>query len=211
MATFQQGWQPRKPMMAQEEGQEAPSTEQDAYQRRPISAVNSIQGSMPFINESDVVPGEPLGKEAFSPEIQSILAEQINPEDIEIKPDGAPFLPEIRYRKVLLRAFGPGGWCMIPRGPHSQSGPILSREYALYCHGRFVSQARGSTTIAGFSNAALASEAVRSNALMRCCKDLGIASELWDNAYANNWKEVYANKKTVTDQSGRMKVFWSKK
>jgi hypothetical protein len=143
--------------------------------------------------------------------VQSILAEPVNPEEVEIKPDGICYLPEMRYRKTLLRAFGPGGWCIVPRGPHSQNGNVLSREYALVCQGRFVAQARGSTTIASFSNAALASEAVRSNALMRCCKDLGIASELWDNSYTAAWKENYGLKRSITDASGRSKILWSKR
>ena len=31
-----------------------------------------------------------------------------------------------------------------------------------------------------------AMEAAKSNALMRCCKDLGVASELWDPQVNNN-------------------------
>ena len=41
-----------------------------------------------------------------------------------------------------------------------------------------------------------AAEGCKSNALMRCCKDLGIASELWDPRYirkfiGQNGKEVW--------------------
>jgi hypothetical protein len=187
--------------------------EKPAYQKQ--SNAPSSQPQVPFPEElqqnfedSSFVS---VASEPFSTEIGQILAEPINPDDVEIKPDGVCYLPEIKYRKTLLRAFGPGGFCMVPKGPHSLNGTVLSREYALLCHGRFVSQARGSTTIATFSNPALASEAVRSNALMRCCKDLGIASELWDSAFINAWKDNYAIKRTVTDPAGRMKVLWSKK
>jgi hypothetical protein len=175
--------------------------------RRP-----AVEGILPFPEDSAQF-SEPLSlaHEPFSQEVRTVLTEPINPEEVEIKPDGVCYLPEVRYRKTLLRAFGPGGWCMVPRGPHCQNGPVLSREYALLCHGRFVAQARGSTTIASFSNAALASEAVKSNALMRCCKDLGIASELWDAPFVQAWKENFALKRTVTDQHGRAKQFWSKK
>ena len=37
-----------------------------------------------------------------------------------------------------------------------------------------------------------ATEAVKSNALMRCCKDLGIASELWDPRFIREFKAQYA-------------------
>lgn len=47
-----------------------------------------------------------------------------------------------------------------------------------------------------FTSAALsvgmAEESAKSNALMRCCKDLGIASELWDPSFILQWKEKYA-------------------
>ena len=41
-----------------------------------------------------------------------------------------------------------------------------------------------------------ASEGCKSNALMRCCKDLGVASELWDPRFirefkATNTREVF--------------------
>ena len=59
---------------------------------------------------------------------------------------------------------------------------MVAREYALYCEGRFVSQSLGEHTFFGKSNQHYgnACEAAKSSALRRCCKDLGISSELWD-------------------------------
>lgn len=56
------------------------------------------------------------------------------------------------------------------------------REYALFCLGRFVAQTVGEHTFYSSNNMVYgkAMEAAKSNALMRCCKDLGVASELWD-------------------------------
>lgn len=122
--------------------------------------------------------------------------------------DGLLYLPEIKYRRILNQAFGPGGkelfildttissigaftitlcvaifsilgWGLAPRSEHSISPKNISREYALICRGRFVSTARGEQDYFDISNLATASEGCKSNALMRCCKDLGIASELW--------------------------------
>ena len=64
----------------------------------------------------------------------------------------------------------------------TERSQLLTREYALYCHGRFVSQAMGEHSYFSKSNIQYgkACEAAKSNALMRCCKDLGVASELWD-------------------------------
>jgi len=44
---------------------------------------------------------------------------------------------------------------------------------------RLVAVARGEQEYFDPSGIATATEACKSNALMRCCKDLGIASELW--------------------------------
>lgn len=48
---------------------------------------------------------------------------------------------------------------------------------------RFASQAQGENTYFGPDTLPAAVEGCKSNALMRCCKDLGIASELWDPHY----------------------------
>lgn len=149
---------------------------------------------------------------AFSQEISSILSEPVDEQLIEIKPDGSCYLPEVHYRKTLNKAFGLGGWSLIPRGPHSIQGNVLSREYALFANGRYISQARGHTTITGnFQNPAMCTESVRSNSLMRCCKDLGIASDLWDNSITAQWKARFAIRKSVTDYQGRSKNIWEKK
>jgi hypothetical protein len=148
----------------------------------------------------------------FPPEMCSVLQEPIDDQLIEIKPDGNCYLPEVRYRKILNNAFGIGGWSLLPRGPHSLQGNVLSREYALFAIGKYVSQARGHTTISGsFQNPAMCTESVRSNSLMRCCKDLGIASVLWDNSFISQWKSKFAIRKSVTDYQGRNKYVWEKK
>lgn len=76
--------------------------------------------------------------------------------------------------------------CQLVRSPPLQNevegAQLITREYGLYCSGRFVAQAMGEHTFYSKSNLAYgkACESAKSNALMRCCKDLGIASELWD-------------------------------
>ncbi len=148
----------------------------------------------------------------FSSEIIAALSEPVDEELIEIKPDGSCYLPEVQYRRILNKAFGIGGWSLIPRSPHSIQGNVLSREYALFALGKYISQARGHTTMTGsFQNPALCTEAVRSNALMRCCKDLGVAASLWDNQLMSQWKNRFANRKSVTDYQGRSKTIWEKR
>ncbi|KAF8914346.1 mitochondrial genome maintenance MGM101-domain-containing protein [Gymnopilus junonius] len=132
-----------------------------------------------------------LSTSPFSKEISDVLMAPINPQDVEIKPDGLIYLPEIKYRRILNRAFGPGGWGLAPRSETNVGPKIVSREYALVCLGRLVSIARGEQEYFDPSGIATATEACKSNALMRCSKDLGIASELWDPRFIREFKEKY--------------------
>ena len=79
-----------------------------------------------------------LSVEPFSKEAADILLKPLNPEDVEIKPDGIIYLPEIKYRRILNQAFGPGGWGLAPRGESIVTGKAVTREYALLAHGRYV-------------------------------------------------------------------------
>jgi hypothetical protein len=54
---------------------------------------------------------------------------------------------------------------------------------------RFVSTARGEQEYFDPSGVATASEGAKSNALMRCCKDLGIAHELWSPRFIRDFKQ----------------------
>jgi hypothetical protein len=73
---------------------------------------------------------------AFEPHVASILMAPLDPEDIEMKPDGIAYLPEIKYRRILNQAFGPGGWGLAPRGELSVGEKVVTREYALVVGGR---------------------------------------------------------------------------
>ena len=71
-----------------------------------------------------------------SPAQFAVLTRPIHPNDIEVKPDGVIYLPEIKYRRRLNEAFGPMGWSLIPRG-EPQVGPrMVTREYTLLVGGR---------------------------------------------------------------------------
>lgn len=106
--------------------------------------------------------------------------------------DGLIYLPEIKYRRALNRAFGPGGWGLAPRSETNVGPRIVSREYALVCFGRLVAIARGEQEYFDPSGIPTATEACKSNALMRCCKDLGVASELWDPRFIREFKAKHA-------------------
>lgn len=145
-----------------------------------------------------------LGSVSFSPEQTETLLAPIDGQDVEVKPDGILYLPEIKYRRILNKAFGPGGWGLAPRGESIVTGKLVTREYGMVVQGRLVSIARGEQQYFDPDGIPTATEGCKSNALMRCCKDLGIASELWDPRFIrefNNkftkevWVEHVATKK----------------
>ncbi|KAF9926878.1 hypothetical protein FBU30_003638 [Linnemannia zychae] len=150
-----------------------------------------------------------MAVEPFEKDVAEILMKPLDADDIEIKPDGLLYLPEIKYRRILNKAFG---WGLAPRSEHSISPKNISREYALVCKGRFVSTARGEQAYFDADNLATASEGCKSNALMRCCKDLGIASELWDPAFIRKFKRQYCEEVFVEHAvTKKRKKLWKRK
>jgi len=138
-----------------------------------------------------------LSATPFTAEQASILMAETNFNDIEIKPDGIIYLPEIKYRRILNRAFGPGGWGLAPRGETIVTAKTVTREYGLVCMGRLVSVARGEQQYFDPEGVPMATEGCKSNALMRCCKDLGVASELWDPRFIKRFMKEMGRETVV--------------
>lgn len=57
---------------------------------------------------------------------------------------------------------------------------------------RLVSVARGEQQYFSPEGIPTATEGCKSNALMRCCKDLGVASELWDPRFIRKFMKSHA-------------------
>ncbi|KDR84122.1 hypothetical protein GALMADRAFT_54416 [Galerina marginata CBS 339.88] len=153
-----------------------------------------------------------LSSQPFPKEISDVLLAPIEPLDVEMKPDGLIYLPEIKYRRILNRAFGPGGWGLAPRSETNVGPKIVSREYALVCLGRLVAIARGEQEYFDPNGIATATEACKSNALMRCCKDLGIASELWDPRFIREFKAQHCMEVFVEHlPTKKKKKLWRRK
>ncbi|KAI1090480.1 Mgm101p-domain-containing protein [Rostrohypoxylon terebratum] len=175
---------------------DVPATESDAN-GSPIDWTQSFHG---------------LGTSSFGPETAQILQAPLDPEDIEVKPDGIIYLPEIKYRRILNAAFGPGGWGLAPRGQLMVHEKLVTREYALVVHGRFVAQARGEQQYFTEEGVSTAAEGCKSNALMRCCKDLGIASELWDPRFIRKFMKEHAVQQWVEHaMTKKKKQIWLRK
>ncbi|KAL8692880.1 MAG: hypothetical protein Q9218_002173 [Villophora microphyllina] len=153
-----------------------------------------------------------LSTEAFSKEAAEALLAPIVFEDIEVKPDGIVYLPEIKYRRILNKAFGPGAWGLAPRGETIVTAKAVTREYALVAMGRLVSVARGEMDYFSPEGIPTAVEGCKSNALMRCCKDLGVASELWDPRFIRKFIATHAKEVWVEHaQTQKRRKIWMRK
>ena len=51
-----------------------------------------------------------IAAEPFTSEQAAMLLQRLEDGDIELRPDGLVYLPEIRYRRILNKTFGPGAW-----------------------------------------------------------------------------------------------------
>ncbi|CAG8955985.1 hypothetical protein HYFRA_00008841 [Hymenoscyphus fraxineus] len=153
-----------------------------------------------------------LSAQPFSKEAAEVLLAPITLDDVEVKPDGIIYLPEIKYRRILNRAFGPGGWGLAPRGETIVTPKSITREYALVAHGRLVSVARGEQDYFSPEGIPTATEGCKSNAMMRCCKDLGVASELWDPRYIRKFMKEKAKQVWVEHLvTKKKKQIWLRK
>jgi hypothetical protein len=120
-----------------------------------------------------------------------ILTAPVDPNDLDILPTGEVYLTQVKYRQRLTAAFKPGGWAMVPADKPAMIGATLMQPWALYCGGAFIASAYGEAEYHRNnprSSYATAAETLKSNALMRCCKDLGIASECWDHKFTEAFK-----------------------
>ncbi|CAJ0547677.1 Ff.00g044310.m01.CDS01 [Fusarium sp. VM40] len=153
-----------------------------------------------------------LGTKPVTVEQNEVLSRPVDPEDVEVKPDGIVYLPEVKYRRRLNEAFGPMGWGMVHRGEVVVGNNIVTREYALIVNGRIVSQSQGVNNFFSAEGVPDAIEGAKSNALMRCCKDLGIASELWDPVFLRWFRKHYMEDRWVEHATTKKKrTFWYKK
>lgn len=77
---------------------------------------------------------------------------------------------------------------------------------------RLVSIARGEQQYFDVEGIPTATEGCKSNALMRCCKDLGIASELWDPVFIRHFMAKYAKDLWVEHMTTKKKKkIWMRK
>ena len=143
----------------------------------------------------------------ISKDISDKLTASVPLDGIEIKPTGQIYLCHIQYRRMLNDAFGMGNWALRPLGgfqrtiktkrkgeQNEEDTIIVCREYALYVRGKYASSAIGEQEYIESNDLMSASDAcegTESNAIMRCCKKLGMGLEMWDKKFVNKFIKEY--------------------
>jgi hypothetical protein len=138
-----------------------------------------------------------------SDEQATILLDKIDPDDLDVLPTGEVYLTQAKYRARLNKAFRPGGWAMRPLGSPYIKDELAMQEWALYANGQFLAYAVGGAEYKASNqrmNWSDVLETLKSNALMRLCKDLGIAAECWNKQFTESFKAQYCFKVWVEDQ-----------
>jgi len=132
-----------------------------------------------------------------------ILIKPVEISEIDIKPTGEIYMCHIQYRRRLNAAFGIGQWALKPIGGFiktqksnygGKTQQTVCREYAMYISGKFAASAIGEATYIEENMQMTwsdACEATKSNAIMRCCKDIGIGLEMWDRKFTEQFKKEH--------------------
>lgn len=126
----------------------------------------------------------------FTDREEEILSEPVNLDDVRVKPTGQVYLPHIVYTRWLNRAFGRTGWALRPAAKPLIGQQAVVIPYLLMIHGQPVAFVYGEQEY--FENNRDQSygdalESTHASALRRCCKHLGMALDLWDKSFGEQY------------------------
>jgi hypothetical protein len=150
----------------------------------------------------------------FTPEEEAVLAEAVPADKVLIKPNGAPYLPHAEYTRWFNRAFGRGGWLLVPVGVPGMANATVICPYVLFIHGKPAALAQGEQEFFNSNKGQSYGDALEStvaSALRRCAKHLGVGLELWDRAWLDAWMDATAVRVKVKQRDGTIKTQWRRK
>lgn len=142
----------------------------------------------------------------------AVLTEPFTDDMVLVKPNGAVYIPHNYYRDRLDRAFGVGGWAVIPLAqPKNERNRVVWWGF-LKAGGQYIDSAMGGCTYVA-SNPEMnwddAVEGAKSDCITRCCKALPMFRELWDKDYGDYFKATYCEQ--VVNPKDRDRRIWKKK
>lgn len=157
----------------------------------------------------------------FTAEEEAVLSRPVKIEDMRILPTGAVYLPHQNYTRWLNAAFGRTGWALRPASKPLLNNNTVVVPYLLMIHGKPVAFALGEQEYFDNNKSQSYGDALEStvaSGLRRCCKHLGLALELWDRSFGEQFKEEYCvsvfNEKTNRPEWRRRidpPFWWEKK
>jgi hypothetical protein len=138
---------------------------------------------------------------------ERILDEPVPDNEIDIRPDGLIYVSHEYVRRQLNRAFGRLQWALVPGSPLVADGNEIYQRWVLLIQGTYVSEALGSKKYFANGNQSRddVAEGIKSDCLKRCCKDLGIALEVWNKRRQESWRRQYATQVLVATSRGNEK------
>ena len=162
-----------------------------------------------------------LSKEPLSEDILTKLMTPAPTADIRIKRDGSLYVVSSFYPDLLNRTFGVGGWSIIPISEptffqNHDGCKIISREFGLYFLGRFMAMGIAEGPLYQYvgykSGLSYAFDFAKREALAFCCKELGIAKNIYEEEFVNKWRDENAESVTCEHQTTKVtKQLWLKK
>jgi len=141
---------------------------------------------------------------------KSILYADFKDDEVEIRENGAVYIPFMTCVKRLFEVFG-GEWSVIPIDqPIIKDGAVIWG-FALIVRGVYISAAYGANQY--FPNNPQQDysdclEGAKSVSLRRLCKGMGIGSKLWDKNWVKKWKEKHAAYSVEKYYNGKEKKVW---
>lgn len=123
------------------------------------------------------------------------LTKAFQQEQIEIRPDGAIFIPHIFISQRLNEVFAPGGWSLICREHYLEEDACeIQAEYILIVRGCFIGEEVGEQAFNQVSDKysdALA--CIAAKALRRICGlKFSCGNQLWQPVFVEKWKAKFA-------------------
>jgi hypothetical protein len=138
-----------------------------------------------------------IGTAKLSKAAREVLSAPPTDEMVNVKPTGEVYVPGVHYRRRLNQAFG--SWGLRPLGElqldmrerNDKGKSTMFREYGLVIGGKLVSAVIGDAEYHPTNERltyADAAESLRTNALTRLCKDIGLFTEAWDPIWSGGWR-----------------------
>lgn len=177
----------------------------------PLPAIDTALLSLP---DAPIMLGSFIGKLKLSEAQIKALRRPVERSEIDWKPaekDGPPVIPYLShngYRDRLDAAFGLGGWGMVPVGMPKEKDGIVILPCALMIDGVPRGFAWGAQAYRANGNMDWGDclEGAKSNAIVRCGKELGIARELWNKSYIQQLKGAKSVPSRQRDGGGERRM-----